>query len=167
MRSRPLAGINPKGIIMEKIEYRVRPVTRFIVTRYEQVYPTMEDKSPGSSRQIGNEYANAETAYEVGYALCRAEHERLGYPPGDERICYPLHPDEVALAEKKIGQIERHELASGPGIFGAVITDGPNKGVTLGEAMACDQLRKVVGEGASASRDAVPVFSGRPPYHGG
>lgn len=75
---------------MQKIEYRVRPVTRFIVTRWER--EESDDglaSTAGSSRQIGNEYANAETAYEVGYALCRAEHERLGYPPDDARITYP------------------------------------------------------------------------------
>jgi hypothetical protein len=28
-------------------------------------------------------------AYAVGYALCKAEHDRLGWPPADERIQYP------------------------------------------------------------------------------
>lgn len=67
---------------IEKIEYRVRPVTRFIVTRYEQ------GSEHGSISERG-EYGNAEVAYEVGYALCKAEHERLNFPPGDERIQYP------------------------------------------------------------------------------
>lgn len=88
---------------MQIIEYRVRPVTRYIVTRWEG------DNDPvaksAASRQIGNEYANAETAYEVGYALCRAEHERLGWPTGDDRIKYPGHPNEEAtnLAGVAIG----------------------------------------------------------------
>jgi hypothetical protein len=75
-----------------KIEYRVRPVTRYVVTRYEQEYdPTGRCESSGRSTQHG-EFDNAETAYAVGYALCKAEHDRLGYPPGDERISYPKDP---------------------------------------------------------------------------
>jgi len=71
------------------IEYRVVPVTRFIVTRYER--HESADGRTGSatgSRQQG-EFPNGETAYAVAYALAREEHERLGYPPGDTRIRYP------------------------------------------------------------------------------
>lgn len=68
-----------------KIEYRVRPVTRFIVTRYHK------SGDAGGVDTLG-EYDNHETAYAVGYALCKAEHERLGWPIGDERILYPEHP---------------------------------------------------------------------------
>lgn len=64
------------------IEYKVRPVTRYVVTRYER------RGNAGGSEQQG-EFDNAATAYAVGYALCRAEHERLGWPVGDERIQYP------------------------------------------------------------------------------
>jgi hypothetical protein len=64
------------------IEYKVRPVTRYVVTRYEQ------RGAAGGSEQQG-EFDNAETAHAVAYALCRAEHERLGWPVGDERIQYP------------------------------------------------------------------------------
>lgn len=71
----------------ELIEYRVRPVTRYIVTRFEgRVGPN--GAAGNASRMLG-EYDNAETAYEVGYALCSAEHRALGWPPGDERIQYP------------------------------------------------------------------------------
>lgn len=66
----------------ETVEYRIRPVTRFIVTSYRGT------ENVGTSRQHG-EFDNAETAYAVGYALARADHERLGYPLGDERIRYP------------------------------------------------------------------------------
>lgn len=64
------------------IEYKVRPVTRYIVTRFER------EGARSLSGQQG-EFDNAETAYDVAYALCRAEHERLGWPVGDERIQYP------------------------------------------------------------------------------
>jgi hypothetical protein len=65
-----------------KVEYKVREVTRYIVTRWE------EKDGAGSCEERG-EYSNCETAYEVAYALCKAEHDQLGYPPGDMRIIYP------------------------------------------------------------------------------
>ena len=64
------------------IEYKVRPVTRYVVTRYEG------NGSVGTCEQRG-EFDNVETAHAVAYALCRAEHERLGWSVGDERIQYP------------------------------------------------------------------------------
>jgi hypothetical protein len=67
---------------VEKIEYRVRPVTRYVVTRYE------EHETVGNCGQMG-EFDNERVAYEVGYALCKAEHERLGWPVADDRIQYP------------------------------------------------------------------------------
>jgi hypothetical protein len=70
----------------ELIEYRVRPVTRYVVTRFEQTPNT------GGSSMHG-EFDNADTAYAVGYALAKAEHERLGWPLSDERIRYPAHPE--------------------------------------------------------------------------
>ena len=69
---------------MENIEYRVRPVTRYVVTRYE----SQGDKGTAALRTLG-EYDNQTVAQEVGYALCKAEHERLGWAPGDTRITYP------------------------------------------------------------------------------
>jgi hypothetical protein len=71
-----------------KIEYRVRPVTRYVVTRYE---------SSGGSESCGSvvgkgEYDNPDIAYEVGYALAKADQERLRLPPGDTRIMFPVHP---------------------------------------------------------------------------
>ena len=69
---------------MLKIEYRVRPVTRYHVTRW---YESVNGKSGGSESK--GEFDSEETAYAVAYALTRAEHERLGYPIGDERVKYP------------------------------------------------------------------------------
>lgn len=66
------------------VEYKVRPVTRYIVTRYE----SGDEQGKGSCSCHG-EFDSVYVANEVGYALCRAEHERLGYPAGDERIRYP------------------------------------------------------------------------------
>lgn len=66
------------------IEYRVRPVTRYVVTKYEQ----NEVEKSGSVRMLG-EYDNEYIAQEVAYALCKADHERTGWSPGDTRIKYP------------------------------------------------------------------------------
>lgn len=68
--------------MQDLIEYKVRAVTRYVVTRFEQ-----QDRSSGSSGC--GEFDNFDTAYAVGYALCKAEHDRLGWPVGDERIRYP------------------------------------------------------------------------------
>lgn len=85
-------------MIHTTIEYRVRPVTRYIITRYEQ-FP--DDGPQPGPRQLG-EYDNDTVAYEVAYALCKAEHERLGLPIGDERIQYPERPEErTGLCQSK------------------------------------------------------------------
>lgn len=67
------------------VEYRVRPVMRYIVTRYES-------NGPAAACGPCGEYDSEDMAYEVGYALCKAEHERLGWPMGDGRIQYPKMP---------------------------------------------------------------------------
>lgn len=64
------------------VEYRVRPVTRYIVTRFHQ-------GDNGGGVETKGEFDSAQIAYEVGYALAKDEHQRLGYPIGDERIKYP------------------------------------------------------------------------------
>lgn len=66
------------------VEYRVRPVTRYIVTRF---YSNDADRSAGCETK--GEFDSPTVAYEVGYALAKDEHQRLGYPLGDERIKYP------------------------------------------------------------------------------
>lgn len=74
-----------------KIEYSVRKVTRYYVTRY---YETSDARAAGSEPK--GEYDNEEVAHEVAYALCKAEHDRLGFPAGDERIQYPKREDQFA-----------------------------------------------------------------------
>ena len=73
---------------MEKVEYRVRPVTRFIVTKYEE-------EGAAQSVQTMGEYDNQFVAQEVAYALCKADHERRGWAPGDPRMVYPAMVPEV------------------------------------------------------------------------
>lgn len=71
------------------VEYRVRPVTRYAVTRYER--QESDDGTTGSCASVvgKGEFDSEHVAYEVGYALAKDEHGRLGYPVGDERIQYP------------------------------------------------------------------------------
>lgn len=69
-----------------KLEYRVRSSPKFYVTRYH------ENLAGEVSSETRGVYDNAEVAHEVAYALCSAEHARLGFAPGDERIVYPDMP---------------------------------------------------------------------------
>lgn len=75
------------------VEYRVKPAGRFIITRFEQ-------RADGTKATVEKgTFDRPELAYEVAYALCKDEHDRLGWPPGDERIQYPKgdprYPEEV------------------------------------------------------------------------
>ena len=70
------------------IEYRARPVTRYIVTRHE----SHGDRQIPTTRQIGNEFDNHDTAYQVAYALARKEQEDLGLMPGDMGVIFPEMP---------------------------------------------------------------------------
>lgn len=65
-----------------KIEYRVKAVERYIITRYE------EDET-GSSVVERGMHSSPHIAYEVAYALASAEHQRLGWAFDDPRIKYP------------------------------------------------------------------------------
>lgn len=67
-----------------KIEYQVRQSPRYFVHRYHE----SEDGRMAGCETKGA-YDNPEVAHEVAYALCKAEHDRLGFAPGDERIIYP------------------------------------------------------------------------------
>lgn len=69
-----------------KIEYRVKAIERYIVTRYE------EDNAGNSSVVERGTYTSPHIAHEVAYALCAQDHEQLGFGPGDERVKYPVHP---------------------------------------------------------------------------
>lgn len=80
----------------KKVEYRVRPITRWIVTRFYEDGGDGQSPVAAGSSQHGT-FDNGETAYHVAYALCRAEHERAGTPPGDMNFIYPDIPDGVIV----------------------------------------------------------------------
>jgi hypothetical protein len=77
-----------------KVEYKVRAVPRYVVTRFYD-----DGQSAGS--EVKGEFDNEEMAREVAYALCKDEHQRLGYLPGDMRIQYPkpFGMEEALVAE--------------------------------------------------------------------
>lgn len=79
-----------------KIEYRIKPVTRYIVTRYE------ESDAGCSVRDFGD-YSRTDDAHNIAYSLCSVEHKMLGWPVDDGRIQYPkqglLVTDEVEALE--------------------------------------------------------------------
>lgn len=98
---------------MEKIEYRVRPVIRYVVTRF------YESASKGGS-ELKGEFGNYRSAYDVAYALCKDEHSRLGWKPADDRIQYPreiMGVEQVELLMKDC--IENPEAAGRLGGFGS------------------------------------------------
>lgn len=77
------------------IEYRVRPVTRYIVTKFERQENEEGDVIAAGSSMCG-EYDSHQQAYDVGYALAKSDHTRLGYPLDDGRIRYPEHPQAAS-----------------------------------------------------------------------
>lgn len=93
----------------EKIEYRVRPVTRYVVTRYEE--HSHPNGNPGGGCCTKGEFDNEETAYAVAYALARHEHEQKGWPVGDERIQYPA---PIAADESETAPAAIFQQTSGP-----------------------------------------------------
>ncbi|WP_422383266.1 hypothetical protein [Roseibium album] len=80
------------------IEYRVRPVTRYVLTRFEQV--TDGDDESGGSVCLG-EFDRADTAFHIGCALARDD-DRGGSPAADEtkEVKFPDHPDHT---DKTVG----------------------------------------------------------------
>lgn len=77
------------SVTIDLIEYRVRPVTRYIVTRHEKRTDPRFDTPARSQTVEKGAFDRPDLAFEIAYALCKDEHDRLGWTPGDERIQYP------------------------------------------------------------------------------
>ena len=82
------------------IEYRVKPVTRYIVTRYERVEGDM-----ANTRGLG-EFPTYQQAYDIGYALAKSEHEQRGWPAGDMRMRYPEMLPEPVVGRTPVAPYE-------------------------------------------------------------
>jgi len=78
------------------IEYKVRPVTRYVVTRFEGQTSNADGSCKCGSSTHG-EFDNSETAYAVAYALCRLEHEKSGEPLDSMNFIYPTDPTVTAM----------------------------------------------------------------------
>jgi hypothetical protein len=78
-----------------KIEYKVRPVTRYVVTRYEE----SEGGRTGSS-SVKGQYDNEHVAYEVAYALAKEESGRTDI--GVDELFYPDHPDIAKVQQASL-----------------------------------------------------------------
>jgi hypothetical protein len=78
---------------IQKLEYRVVPVTRYVITRYVE----QADGSAASSPR--GEFDNADQAYETAYALCKLEHEHhTDIPAFDDRVQYPKHSPSASMS---------------------------------------------------------------------
>lgn len=77
-----------------KIEYRVRPITRYIVTRYV----AGDDMSPACS-EVKGEYDSEQLAFEIGTALAKDEHRTRGWSLDDSRI---VHPRRLGAAARDV-----------------------------------------------------------------
>lgn len=77
------------------IEYRVRPKTRYIITRFERSKDGTEKSEPKEGQ-----FKSEEKALATAQALARDERERLGWEIGDPRMVFPttaeLEPHEKA-----------------------------------------------------------------------
>lgn len=103
---------------MEKIEYRVRPVTRYIVTRFHSIDHPAGSES-GELVECG-EFSNENRAYTVATALAFKEREDLGWPPGDERMQFaqkgiefvdlPSVADQAREVQHRIKVAQQHGL---------------------------------------------------------
>lgn len=89
------------------VQYQVRETRRFIVTRYSETEDTV-----GGSVQKG-EYADANVAYEVAYALCKSENDAAGTELCGTRFAYPTHPDEHADPVVKLVDLDSLNQAQG------------------------------------------------------
>lgn len=76
------------------IQYQVREIKRYVVTRYHE---TAGGQTGGTSTK--GEYDNEKVAYEVAYALCKAEHDAAGTPPDDMGFVYPKDPASKLAAQ--------------------------------------------------------------------
>lgn len=69
------------------IQYKVKPITRYIVTRYQNGANT------GSVTERG-QFDSYDTAYDVAYAMCKLEHDMAGTGPDDADFQYPRHKSD-------------------------------------------------------------------------
>lgn len=75
------------------IEYRVKRITRYVVTRHCKIGD--EEGNEHSTTDEMSVHINSSLAFNTGYALARMEQMKLDFKSGDERIRYPVIPNEI------------------------------------------------------------------------
>lgn len=93
---------------LKKVEYKVRPVVRYIVTKYQEdmiFRPGEEDQPgcPGAGSETCGEFDSPDAAYNVAYALCRSQHDASGLPIDSDVFIYPEKPS----SKPSFGQVEK------------------------------------------------------------
>ena len=80
--------------VERKVEYRVREVTRYVVTRY---YESGKIKSSATR----GEFENLHTAQQVAFALCRVEDIDSKDDPSRPKFKYPnVYPVEAEVEKE-------------------------------------------------------------------
>ncbi|MBE7732158.1 hypothetical protein [Devosia faecipullorum] len=75
-----------------KVEFRIKKIERYIVTRFEQGFATDGEAVVAT---FGT-YDNADQAHHVAMALARDQANRLGIPLNHPSIVYPRKPSNRA-----------------------------------------------------------------------
>ena len=80
------------GFELKAVEFRIKPVLRFVVTRCETWnLPEGSKSAQPDDRRVAEQgtFDNPDQAWTVAYALCKQYHELIGWPMADPRITYP------------------------------------------------------------------------------
>ncbi len=118
-------GVNPaeealKIIQSGRVEFRVREVTRYIVTRHDERTADAQGKlgtSPSSTREMG-EFDNYNIAFDVAQALARAETTYRGVPIDHDSVIYPKHKSvENAVPDTPVGNPDDAKVSEGYKVY--------------------------------------------------
>jgi hypothetical protein len=129
MRAVRSDGMTLRGLEIKMVEYRVRPVTRWVITRYES-------SNSGASLETVCEINALGVAEEVGRALAASESGVFhSYGPNDL--------EDIPLLLRRIaGQVEdgSHKVATGVLTLRA---DGQRRPVVFGFGKSCEPFTEL------------------------
>lgn len=94
----------------EKLEYRVRKVTRYIVTEWHSYKEASVKGGDSGGSQSYGEFDSAAEAHKVAYALAVQARQENGWAPGDERLVFPTQE----LVEEQAEEYRRYHAGQGP-----------------------------------------------------
>lgn len=70
-------------------EYRLKPVTRYVLTRHRGLAHGARDPAAGASCEVIGEYPSPITGYQIAYALGRLEIAQRALPPNTPLVIVP------------------------------------------------------------------------------